>query len=283
MPPASADPRPALWPILAAYLAAFVVALGASVVFVLAMVVPRTGWNALALADESTKFALSAPGLLGAAFVDAVALLGGDSGDGAPAGQGRRRTALRLGPTRATAVGLVAAMVGMIGLSLACGAAVELLAVGQGGVMESISTALHSSSPVRLVLALLAIGVAPGVAEEAFFRGLIQTRLAVRWGRWPAIATSAAAFGLFHLDPVQGSLAFLAGVFLGWVVDRFGGIRPSIAAHAINNAMFVVFATLTTSGDTGTKAQAVGLLIGGAAACGAAIAVLRSGWSVRSS
>lgn len=271
--------RPALWPILAAYLAAFVLALGASVAFVLAAVAPRTGWDAPRLADEAQKFALSAPGLLGAAFVDAAVLAGVTLVTARLMGKGIAAR-LRLGPTRATTAGGVAAVAGMAGLSLACGATVELLAIGHGGVMESIASALHSSSPLRGVLALLAIGVAPGVAEEGFFRGLLQTRLAARWGRWPAVVASAAAFGLFHIDPVQGSLAFLAGVFLGWVADRFGGIRPTILAHALNNAMFVLFATQASPDDQGTKAQAVGLLVGGAVTCLGSVAILRSRWAV---
>ena len=230
--------RPALWPVLVAYAAAFVLALVASTAYILVGAFPGSGGDVARLASEATRFAFSAPGLLGAALVSAVVLglvtlvtarlLGG--------GVAAR---LRAGPTRARPLGVAAAAVGLAGLSLACGSAAELAGLGHGGVMESISLALRSSDPSRIALAVLAIGIAPALAEETFFRGLLQTRLGARWGRWPAIVATALAFGVFHVDPVQGSLAFVAGLFLGWVVDRFGGIRPCIAAHAVNNAMFV--------------------------------------------
>jgi len=190
-------------------------------------------------------------------------------------------TRLRIGPTRARPLGIAAAIVGLAGLSLACGSAADLAGLGRGGVMESIAAALRSSNPSRIAIAMLAIGVAPALAEEGFFRGLLQTRLGARWTRWPTIVVTALAFGVFHVDPVQGSLAFLAGIFLGWVVDRFGGIRPSIAAHAINNAMFVLFASLASPDEHATRAVSIGVLVAGLAACAAATAVLRSRHAVR--
>ena len=67
-------------------------------------------------------------------------------------------------------------------------------------------------------------------------------------GRWPAIVVASAAFGLIHLDPVQGSVAFAAGLFQGWVVDRFGGQRPRRSWRIVtNNVIFVAIATFATS------------------------------------
>lgn len=246
--------------------------------FVLAVVAGRAGGSATRLGDEATRFTLSAPGLLGVAFVDA-AVLAGVTVVAARRMGGSLRERLRLGPSRATPLGVLAAIVAVLGLSLAGGAAADLLSVGHGGVMESIASALRSSSPPRVLLALLAIGAAPAVAEEGFFRGLVLTRLTARWPRGPAIATSAAAFGLFHVDPVQGSLAFAAGLLLGWLADRFGSIRPTIVAHAVNNATFVLVASLAAGHEHGTTAAAAG--VGGAIVCATCILCLRSGWAVR--
>ena len=280
MQPAQTASRPTLWPLLAAYVAAFVLAMGASVAFVLAAVAGRAGGSATRLADEAMRFALTAPGLLGAAFVDAAVLVGVTLVAARLMGGGAQ-VRLRLGPTRATPLGVVATVVGMAGLSLASGAAADLLTVGHGGVMEAIASALRSSDPARVLVALLAIAVAPAIAEEGFFRGLLLTRLTARWGRWPAIVTSAAAFGLFHLDPVQGSLAFVAGIFLGWASERFSGIRPTMVAHGVNNAMFVLFACLASSDEHGTRTEAAVTGIGGAVACAACVALLRSRVAVR--
>jgi membrane protease YdiL (CAAX protease family) len=242
---------------------------------VLVAALPRAGGDAARLAEEATRFALSAPGVLGSALVSAIVLSAVALATARLMGRGVAAR-LRLGPTRARPLGLVAAVTGMAGLSLACGAAAELLGVGHGDVMEVVAHSLAAPSPSRLVVALLAIGLAPGLAEESFFRGLMQTRLGDRLGRWPAVIVTAAAFGLFHLDPVQGSLAFVAGIFLGWIVERFGGLRPSIAAHAINNAMFVVIASYGSPDEHATRAGTITTLAAGLVACAGSVAIIRS-------
>jgi membrane protease YdiL (CAAX protease family) len=187
---------------------------------------------------------------------------------------------LRAGPSRATAGGTAAAVVGMAGLSLASGTASELLGLRGEGAMEQIARALSEPGFARLLLAIGAIAVAPGIAEETFFRGLVQTRLVARWGRWPGIAIASACFGIIHLDRVQGSLAFLAGLFLGWVAERLDGIRPSVAAHATNNAIFVALAPWATA-RTGSRAADITMMTAGCIANVAAIAFLRSHRAVR--
>ena len=280
MQPAPIVPRPTLWPVFVAYLVAFLLAFVASAIYLIVPAVLRAGSNPERIANEAVTFAFSAPGLLGAALVSALMLalvtlvtarlLGGDIA-----------TRLHVRRTRARPLGVAAAVVGLAGLSLACGGAAQLAGLGKAGVTESIALALRSSNPTRIVLAVLAIGIAPAFAEEGFFRGLMQTRLRARWTRWPAILVTALAFGVFHVDPIQGSQAFIAGVFFGWVADRFGGIRSTIAAHAVNNAVFVVVASLEGPGDPATRAATIGVLVGGLAVCGAAIAVIRSRYALR--
>jgi hypothetical protein len=105
----------------------------------------------------------------------------------------------------------------------------------------------------------------------------MQTRLVQRVGRWPGILISAALFGLIHADPVQGPLAFLLGIFLGWTAEVLGGIRPSIAAHAVNNAVFVAAASLGGAGvESGGGVRAdVGAIVGGVVVLVGAVMVLR--------
>jgi membrane protease YdiL (CAAX protease family) len=280
--PPSDLPRPAAWPVLLAYLAAFVLTLCAGAVLVFAVGIARSRGQPGRIAEEATRFALSAPGLIAVAFVDAGVLLAVAVGTARIARRGPANISaeLRLGPARASALGFIAALVGIIGLSFACGAASELLGARGGGVMDLLARQLRSPPPLRFATAILAIGVAPGVAEETFFRGLMQTRLAAAWGPWPAIVATSAAFALIHLDLVQGSVAFVAGVFLGWIADRFGSIRPTVFAHALNNGLFVVLASLA-SGGVATRRTDFVTLAAGAAVWVAAIAILRRGSSMR--
>jgi membrane protease YdiL (CAAX protease family) len=270
--------RPSAWPALAAYLAAFLLALVLSVLFVFGVAYARAGSTAHLVSDASA-FAVSPIGLMSGALVNAV-VLGGVALvaarlQGRPVGP-----RLRLGPSDASWGGAVAATTGMVGLSVACGALRELVAVPAGAVLEAMSHALESPSPAHFVLAVLTIGVAPGLAEETFFRGLMQTRLVASWGRWPAIVATAAAFGLLHLDPVQGGLAFVAGIFLGWVAERLGGIRPTIVAHAINNAAFVAAASVPDEGPS--RRLQIALVVAGAVAWAVSLAWLRSPRAIRS-
>jgi membrane protease YdiL (CAAX protease family) len=254
-------------------------ALGGSTAYVVLAVLPRATRNHDRLADEVARFAVSPAGLLGGALVNAfvlvtVTVVATRWTLGTPVA-----AHLRLGRTRVRPLGVVAAIVGMAGVSLACIAATELLGVGHGGVIDVVAHALEAPSPARLVAGLGAIALAPALAEEGFFRGFIQTSLAARWGRWPAVAATAAAFGLFHVDPVQATLAFVAGLFLGWLVEHLGGLRPSIAAHAANNAIFVLLAAYGSpegAQEPRARASAAVVLLLGATACAASVAVLRS-------
>jgi membrane protease YdiL (CAAX protease family) len=266
--------RPSPWPAAVAYVAAFVLALVSSVLLVLVVAWVRVHGERPRLQAEATAFALSAPGLMlgalaNAGVLAAVALVTARLWGKPIAAR------LRVGPTRATRLGTASVVAGMVGLSVACGAASELAGVRGGSVMDAMAQALQGPSAVRYVGALAAIGLAPGFAEEIFFRGLLQTRLVATWGRWPAIVASSIAFGLIHLDPVQGSLAIVAGLFLGWSVERFGGVRPSILAHVANNATFVTFASFGSAEQAPRAVEIAGVVVGGLVWV-ASIALLRS-------
>lgn len=273
------------WPVFVAYGAGFLGELLGGVVFVAVGAALRVHGDVSRLPAEVTQFALSAPGLMGAALVGATALLV-VAGTAARWMGGGVAARLRIGPSRASWQGVAAAVVGTAGLSLACGSAAQLVRVGEGNVMHALAESLHHASPLTYAAAIASIGLVPALGEESFFRGLMQTRLAERWPRWVAIATTAAAFGLLHLDPVQGTLAFAVGVYLGWVAERFQGIRPGIAAHAVNNVLFVTlacFASPEAAAGTPTRGVSVAVLVVGLSACVASVGFLRTPEALRSS
>ncbi|KQV44768.1 hypothetical protein ASE26_12480 [Duganella sp. Root198D2] len=81
------------------------------------------------------------------------------------------------------------------------------------------------------------------VAEEAFFRGVIQGQLA-RYGNTLAVAVSGLLFGAAHLGGGWqiGVLASLAGVGYGLLYARTRRIEIPIAAHfLLNLAHFIAF------------------------------------------
>lgn len=270
--------RPA-WSALLAYAAAFALVNATSALLVLAVAVERASGNAAILKDQASRFSLSAAGLMSVACTNGAVLLGVAFVAARRRGP-RPTTTLRLGATRARPAGVAAAVAGMVGLSFACGTTAELLGVRAGGLMETVARTLERPTPTGLVAALITIGLVPAVAEETFFRGLLQPILASRWGSWPSIMVTSAAFGVMHGELVQGVLTFVAGLYLGWTADRLGGVRPTIAAHAVNNAAFVALSSIATAEPSSPRGRGALLAIG-AAACAASVAVLRSRAAVK--
>jgi membrane protease YdiL (CAAX protease family) len=113
-----------------------------------------------------------------------------------------------------------------------------------------------------LVVALLAIGVAPGIAEELLFRGLLQRGLEPRLGPGRAIVLSAALFGALHLEPIHAIVAGLLGLYLGAAAHLAASIRASIACHVANNLFGVAtVAWLPGSASRGTGSTLVAFAI----------------------
>lgn len=271
--------RPPAWPALLVYAVAFFLTLAASTGLLLAVGAARTRGSWAAVLEEAQRFAVSGPGLAAQAASSAAVLAGVAALAARREGRGVA-TGLRLGPTRASALGFAAAIAGMIGLSLTCGAATDLIGARRGAVMEGIAQSMKAQGTGAFVLAVVAIGAAPGIAEEAFFRGWMQRRLAASWGPGAGVVGASLAFGLIHVDPVHATLAFVAGLFLGWVAERLGGIRPTMWAHGINNAMFVALASLPGT-DATSRAAAIAMLAAGALVCVASVVLLSSRFALR--
>jgi membrane protease YdiL (CAAX protease family) len=277
------SPSP-VWPVFVAYAIAFLLILVGSFALIAVVVATRAhGAGVEQVSEVVLAFIKSAPGMLASAAVSegsflAVAIAGAWILERSVV------AGLRLGATRATALGYVAAAVGTAALSVMSGTAAELVKFhNPNGAMETIATSLSHPRPGIVVLAVLLLGVAPGIAEEAFFRGLMETRITARYGRWVGIVVAAFFFGLIHLDLLQSPVAFLLGIYLGWCSEVLGGIRPSMLAHAVNNAIFVAAACLGDSGPShgnSLRESLVVLTVGGGFFL-AATALLRSPLSVR--
>jgi uncharacterized protein len=111
------------------------------------------------------------------------------------------------------------------------------------------SVALHllSGTPTWL-LAVIGAGFATANAavEELLFRGAILHQLRYTFGVWPAVATQAAAFGLFHLHgypygPIGVALATAYGLLLGAIRLRSNGLLAPWLAHVAADSLIFVF------------------------------------------
>lgn len=88
-------------------------------------------------------------------------------------------------------------------------------------------------------LAAGGISLGAGVAEEAIFRGILQTEFERAWGPSRGLWAASAIFGAAHLVGVDGdfqpeAVAFttLGGAYFGWMYQRNGHrLSRPIAAH----------------------------------------------------
>ncbi|HET6923471.1 MAG TPA: CPBP family intramembrane glutamic endopeptidase [Anaeromyxobacteraceae bacterium] len=154
----------------------------------------------------------------------------------------RRRLRFEPSPLGWGELGL--ALLGFLALSTVSDSAFRLLGLQDRGTIGRLVIAFEDASPGALVLGVLGVGLAAGTAEELFFRGFVQSRLVERWGRWAGVALTALAFGVYHLDALQGGFAVAIGLYLGWLTDRAGSVRPAAAAHVVNNSAWVLSTAL---------------------------------------
>lgn len=99
------------------------------------------------------------------------------------------------------------------------------------------------------IAAFFLIVIAAPVAEEIFFRGFMFAGIRSHGSFAVAALVSSGIWGLFHYTgsdswPVVLQLSVF-GVILAAVYERTGSIRPTIALHALNNA--IAFVVLTSS------------------------------------
>lgn len=95
-----------------------------------------------------------------------------------------------------------------------------------------------------LMPTIAAVLIAP-FGEELIFRGVTfyYARKAVadlpdrRRAFWIANCMQALGFGVFHLNLVQGTYAFIMGLALGYLAHRFKSILPAMLGHMIINGL----------------------------------------------
>ena len=136
---------------------------------------------------------------------------------------------------------------------------------------------IYGARGVTLLLLLLGIAVAPGVAEELLCRGLFQRALQRRYGGSVAVLGSAVIFGAIHLDLAQGMLAFVLGLYLGAMALATGSSRAGIFAHILNNAVATCIAAVGIASHTSNPIWLHGLAVVAAlAGCGVLGRALRA-------
>jgi membrane protease YdiL (CAAX protease family) len=93
------------------------------------------------------------------------------------------------------------------------------------------------------IVDVVAAGLVAPVAEEMFFRGLLQTTFRYLFNSsWPAILVAALFFAIVH-SPYTWPVIFVLGVCLGYTYERTANLWASITMHASFNLMSIFFFT----------------------------------------
>jgi uncharacterized protein len=235
--------RPAVWPVLVTFAVAVpVLVVGGQAllaVWAVLTLAPGVAASGDAIAWRIQEILKQPIGLCAAVLLTSVPLAA-TALIGALLSPERLADRLR---TRVTGLrwGLLPAMVlGILALSNVLDGVLSLWGLTDEGTLKLMTDVIGKARGADLALVLVVLALGAGLAEELFFRGFLQTRLAQRFSPAAAIALAALCFGIMHLDRVHAPVAALLGLYLGWITERAGSIVPAIIAHVVNNSMAVL-------------------------------------------
>ena len=93
-----------------------------------------------------------------------------------------------------------------------------------------------------LLLMLIWAVVAAPVAEELMCRGIAFRACRNSYGFLASAAISSLLWAVIHLSVAHGICAFIIGMLMAYMMERYDDIWLCITAHAINNLLAVVTA-----------------------------------------
>lgn len=96
-----------------------------------------------------------------------------------------------------------------------------------------------------IILQILCAGIFACIVEEVSMRGVAYLRMKRYWGKRKAMIFSALVFGIYHMNVVQAVYAFLVGLFLAWLFERYDTLWAPITAHMSAN-IFVILLSEST-------------------------------------
>lgn len=101
---------------------------------------------------------------------------------------------------------------------------------------------MHEVSPAWQRLIWLSAVVLAPLAEEIYFRGIMQSFIRRQTGKpWAAVLLASGFFAAIHLNQPQAVASLFAlSVVLGYNYERTGRLLPSILIHVVFNAVFML-------------------------------------------
>lgn len=88
---------------------------------------------------------------------------------------------------------------------------------------------------VWLPLGIIGYGLITPFAEEILFRGIIYNGVKKYFKPMPALFMSAAIFGMYHGNTVQGIYAFIMAFLMIYLYEYFGDFKAPLFVHIFSN------------------------------------------------
>jgi membrane protease YdiL (CAAX protease family) len=118
---------------------------------------------------------------------------------------------------------------------------------------------LNTPSLNMLALNLVVIAILPAIAEEVFFRGLVQQLLQrSTMNIHIVIATTALIFSVFHNDIFNVIPRFAMGLLFGYLFFTTKNITFPIVAHCVHNSTVIIVYFLIHNGTLSAQWETVG-------------------------
>ena len=107
----------------------------------------------------------------------------------------------------------------------------NLINIGNLGASDEVYTeTMNTLYSAALPVQIIALGILVPISEELVFRGLLFKRLRERGTFLQAALYSAVVFGLMHMNMVQMLYAFILGMMLAYVCEKYGSVKAPILA-----------------------------------------------------
>lgn len=106
--------------------------------------------------------------------------------------------------------------------------------------LENYTRLLEALVGNSIIVSVLTTAVLAPIAEELIFRELMTRKLCKVFPFWFVNIIQAFAFGIYHMNIVQGIYAFFLGLLFGYVAYRIRSVWASIMLHGIVNASGLV-------------------------------------------
>lgn len=138
-------------------------------------------------------------------------------------------------------VGLVAGLLGQIGISLVTIPIYDLLGIDTDKVGETAERmSERADDPVAVAFLVLVVVVGAPIVEELFYRGLWFRSMERRFDTTAAVIGTSLLFGAIHFQPYDLLPLALFGLLAVLLVTRTGRLGPAIWAHVAFNLTAVI-------------------------------------------